>query len=237
MRLIALAVLVIGNLLFFVLARTTDNMMEWQMALAMVFSSFAFIGIIVVSLVATGSAFNGLLKSPDNYLPMLTPVSSWKKVLGQLIPSVVLDIAGFVIGIAFIVLLATSVDPGDASIYWGSGIGRIPPEAVFAVVMGIVGYSLVLAGVMFWLTLSNTVLSRVPLRKLIGAIVTIVVATVLNWSNMILVPFGELFRFGPFFNIQLSTPSLWALVIIVLLTLAQAAAFVFATVRLLDRRS
>jgi len=237
MRLIALAVLVIGNLLFFILARTTDNMMEWQMVLAMIFSSFAFIGIMAVSLIATGTAFNRLLKAPDNYMLMLTPVSSWKKVLGQLIPSMVLDVASFVIGVAFIVLLATSMDSGGANVYWGGGIGIIPPEAVFAVAMGIVGYGLVLASVMFWLTLSNTVLSRVPLRKFIAAITTIVVATVLNWSNMVLIPFGEMHRFGPFFNIQLHSASSWILIVIVLLTLAQAAAFVFATVRLLDRRS
>jgi len=241
LRLIALAVAVLGNMIFlFLISR--DDFMEWQAVLGVVFASFAFLGIFVANIIASDSTFKKVLtKEPGNYLTTLAPIPAWKKILGTLIPSVIFDTLAFSIGIIFIVVLSVIG-------FHGGGIGvrdmwqdirqaGFNAEILFAIVAILVGYAwLILSGV-FGHALSKTVLYRIPLRKLAAVILTVAILLALSWINIVFLPFGEIHRFGLFFTVLIHQATYWHLIVVILLLAVQAAVLLFAAAQLLDRRS
>jgi len=238
-RLIALAVVVLGNMFFLFLANRND-FMEWQAILGVTFASFAFLGIFIANVYVSDSTFkNAFFKEPNSYLMTLTPVPTWKRILGSLIPSVIFDTLAFSIGIIFIVVLAVGLNDGTSmgDLAWQQGQWRPDNNILFAIALIIVGYAwLILTGV-FWYSLTKTVLARVPLRKLVGAVLTIAVVLALSWISIVLLPFGEIYRFGPFFTVMIHQTAAWHYIVTILLVLAQAAILLFAAAHLLDRRS
>jgi len=238
-RLIALAIVVLGNVFFHILAHNNDYM-TWQAVLGVTFASFAFLGIFIANIYASDSTFkNAFFKEPGSYLMTLTPVPTWKKILGALIPSVIFDILAFSIGIIFIVVLAVGLNDGASmgDFVWQEGQWRPDSNVLFVIGFIVVGYAwLILTGV-FWHALTKTVLSRVPLRKLVGAILTIAVVSVFSWISIVLLPFGEISRFGPFFTIIIHQMETWHIVVMLVSLFVQAAILLFSAAQLLDRRA
>jgi len=240
-RLIALAIAVLGNM-FFLFMVSRNDFMEWQAVLGVVFASFAFLGIFVANIIVSDSTFKKhLTKEPSNYLMTLAPVPAWKKILGTLIPSVIFDTLTFSIGIIFIVVLSVVG-------FHGGGIGvrdmwqdlmqtEVDAMVFYAIAFIVVGYAWLLLAGTFGHALSKTVLSRVPLRKLAAVILTVAVLLALSWTYIIFLPFGEIHRFGLFFTVLIHQATHWHLVVSILLLVVQAAMLLFAAAQLLDRRS
>jgi len=238
LRLIALAVVVLGNMFFLFLASRND-FMEWQAILGVVFASFAFLGIFIANIIASDSTFKkAFFKEPGSYLMTLTPVPTWKRILGTLIPSVIFDILAFSIGIIFIVVLAVGLNDGTSmgDFVWQEGQWRPDRNVLFVIGFIVVGYAWLILTTVFWHSLTKTVLSRVPFRKLVGAILTIAVVSALSWLSVVLFPFGEINRFGPFFTIFIHQMETWHLVVMLVSLLVQAAILLFTAAQLLDRR-
>ena len=237
MRLAAFGIMIIGNIFFYFLVRSQNNPMAWQTVIAIIFAALSFMGIFIVNLVATGYSLGLVITEPDNYLTMLTPVPVWKKLLGWVISSVFIDILGIILGIFFIVIISTS---GYATMTVGganSEMGTVFDWGfVYMIFILSAGYTFLVNFGLLWETVSKTLLRNIPASKLIGGIVALLVAFILSWTNIILLPFGAVNRFGPFFNIALYYSSVWLLALIVLLVFAQAAVMFAISVRLIDRR-
>ena len=238
LRLIALAIVVLGNVFFLFLVQTND-FMEWQSILGILFASFGFLGLFITNIIASDSTFkNTLFKEPDSYFMALTPVPTWKKILGALIPSAIFDTLAFGIGILFIVIMSVGMNDGASlgDFVWQPGAWRPDNHVLLVIAFLLVGYAwLILAGV-FGHSLAKTVLSRVPFRRLVAVILTIIVVTALSWISIVLLPFGEIHRFGPFFTVMIHQTATWHFIVTVLLLAAQAAILLLAAAHLLDRR-
>ena len=238
LRLIALAIVVLGNVFFHFLAHRNDYM-EWQAVLGILFASFAFLGLFIANIIASDSTFkNALFKEPGSYLMTLTPVPTWKKILGALIPSVIFDMLAFSIGILFIVMMGVGMNEGASlgDFVWEPGAWRPDNHVLFAIAFILVGYAWLILATVFGHSLTKTVLSRVPFRRLIAAVLTIIVVTALSWISIVLLPFGEIYRFGPFFTVMIYQTATWYYVVTILLLIAQAAILLFTAAQLLDRR-
>ena len=235
LRLTAFAVVVLGNLAFLIaLSLRGSEYMAWESILGMVFSSFAFIGMIIVCAVASDSTWKSIFKSPNNYLMALTPVPAWKKLLGYFTPTVVLD--GFSIGVSllFLIIMAVGSESGfDILEFWRES--RV--YVIGFVVIIPVGYASLLAVMAFGSAISNTILRNVPMRKLVAVVIAVLAMSALSWINVVLLPFGEANRFGPFFNISIVDAAVWHYLLTVLLVLVRGAAFLFAAAYFMDRRA
>jgi len=229
MRIIVLALTTVGNVFFLFLMRGVESDAQWQFVLAIVFASFAFIGLLVVNLVASHNTVTWLFKNPRSYLMELTPVAAWKKLFGTLIPTVLLDIASFVIGITFIVLIAASVEDIN---FWGS----IDIMVVYAVLTIIIGYAYLTAMGMLAYAFAKTIFAKMPISLLWGIIAAVISAFALSWSSVVMLPFGEIHRFGLFFAVEIIASSFVPYVLYLALIAAQGAAFIIISAYLLDRR-
>ena len=238
LRLIALSIVVLGNLFFLFLASYNDYM-EWQSILGVLFASFGFLGLLIANIFASDSTFkNTLFKEPDSYLMALTPVPTWKKILGALIPSVIFDMLAFSIGIIFIVIMGISMNDGTSlgDFVWQPGAWRADSHVLFVIAFILMGYAWLILATVFGHSLAKTVLSRVPFRRLVAAVLTIIAVTALSWINIVLLPFGKIYRFGPFFTVMVYQTATWHFIATVLLLAVQAAILLLAAARLLDRR-
>ena len=232
LRLIALAVVVFGNLIFFVVPGNTVFA-----TLAIVFASFAFMGLWAINLFVSFSNLNGIFKAPRSYLTALAPVSSWKLLLGNIIPAMLFDTVGFVIGITGIFLQTAGV-----RFYFDNMAGTMgsPIQSyqyfIFAIISGLAFYGLLLTGFLFWRTVSRSILYRFPLRNLLGFVITIAAMMIVSWFNILLIPFGELVSFGPFFSISIAHYTGGHMAVMVLSILLQGAALLLAASYLMNRR-
>ena len=237
LRLIALAIVVLGNVFFLFLAHTND-FMEWQAGLGIVFASFGFLGLFIVNVIATDGAFkNALFKEPASYLMLLTPVPAWKRILGALIPSVIFDTLAFGIGILFIVIMAVGINDGASlgDLIWQPDTWRMDNHVLYVAVFAAVGYAWIILTGVFGHALVKTVLSHMPLRRLMAVIITFLVVCALSWLSIVLLPFGEIYRFGPFFTVMVYQTQVWHYVATILLLALQAVILLVAASRLLDR--
>ena len=232
MRLTALAVVVLGNLIFFIVPGNTVFA-----TLAIVFASFGFMGLCAINLFVSFSNLDGIFKAPRSYLTALAPVSSWKLMLGNIIPAVLFDTVGFLIGITGIFLQTTGL-----VFYFGDMAGTMgsPIQSyqyfIFAIISGLAFYGLLLTGFLFWRAVSRSILYRYPLRNLLGFVITIAAMTVVSWFNILLIPFGELVGCGPFFSISICHYAGGHMAVMVLSILLQAAALLLAASHIMNRR-
>ena len=227
-RLAALFLLIVGNGVFFFLTR---NLYEENVIfiLGVVFASFAFLGTFVMSIIVSTSSFEMLDKDQKNYLMKLTPIPTWKKYLGALIPSVLFDGVTFTISIFGIVMIATSTS--DVT------MGEYTPMIALGMVTLAAYYALLISAGIFYNGITKTILSNVPLRRLLGAIITIVALFVLSWVNIALAPFGELENFGPLFNVSIHDPTALHSILMILLVCVQSAVLLFTGSHLQDNKN
>jgi len=232
-RLAALAVVILGNILMLLLMRGADAT-SWQAALAMVFASCALTGIFVINIIVTAANFNEIFKAPKSYLTVLTPIPTWKIILGRIIPSVFIDIISFSIALLFIILMGTHIS-SDMSV---GDIGNMSGHTVYVIylfVMAAAYYGLFITIGVFWEAVTRSVLHNIPMRKFIGGVVTLLVLLVLSWSNMLLAPLGEVNNFGLLFNVEIYNAQPWHMIPLALLVFAQTAALFVAAVKLINR--
>ncbi|MCL2285803.1 MAG: hypothetical protein FWC32_05490 [Firmicutes bacterium] len=251
LRLLAFAIVLFGGIFFLFFASRSNSLVElhgsavqvssptWQSTLGIVFASLSLIGIIIVSLYVTDENFKKIFKDPGNYLYALTPVPAWKKITGWLIPSLVLDGISVALGVLSVLILSVTVTMGESlrSYIANEMDFAITWNILYGIIVLVLFYTLLLSAAAFGSAVSNTVLSLVPLRKLCSVVITIATLFGLSWLNAVLLPFGELNRFGFMFNITLYQPTAWHFISIILLLLAQVLALIIAAAYLMDRRA
>ena len=239
MRLLMFAIVVIGGG-FFMLAAMMGAA-YWVSVLGIVFSAIAMMCMFASSIYVTATNFNSISKEPHSYLELLTPVPTWKKYLGAIIPATFFDVLGFAVGVFMVVMLSVQLGgesetdiiiAGTQMDTWVIVIGGV--LLLFAY------YALLLAIGLFGSTISRTVLVRVPLRKLVSVILTIVTVCALSWTNIVLLPlaeFGEIQRFGPLFNMNIVDATLWNFAAMAAVVTVQWLVLTFAAAFIMDRRS
>lgn len=252
LRLLAFAIVLLGSIFFLIFASNSysphnldstivqmQTYVTWQATVGIVFASFSLIGIFIVSIYVTDSNFKKIFKDPGNYLYKLTPISALKKIFGWLIPSLILDGISVGLGILSVLILSVTVTQGESlrSVLANHASFEITWNVLYGIIMLILFYALLLSATVFGYAITNTVLSRVPLRKLCSVIITFAVLFGLSWVNAVLLPFGELNRFGILFNITLYQAVAWHFVLIISLLLVQVLALLFTAAYLMDRRA
>ena len=227
LRVITLLIVIAINLILFISANPSLNV---SIAIVMTVSSFSFIGLVFVNLIVTFSNLHKIFSPPDSYFTLLAPVSSYKILLGNIIPSVLFDSIGFVVGVGWMLLHAVRFSGWDTTGEF-TGLGYL----WFAVAIILIGYAILLVAFTFLKTISRSVFYRFPLRRLFSLAATFAAMLALSWLNLLLVPFGIVERFGIFIAISLQTSHLDAFLVF-LVMLLQAAILFFATAYLMDRR-
>jgi hypothetical protein len=242
LRLTAVGIMLFANLFFIVLSAVNTTVVEWQRILGMGISSIAFIGIFIVSMIISESNSKTLFTSPTNYLITLTPVPAWKKILGHTIPSVLVDVASVGISLFLLLIMTVKLDngiPGIAST--GEALREIfrmaDARIVFVFAFVAAWYGIFCVASALWNTLCNTLLRKIPVRKIVATVAVVLVLFALSWINVVLLPFGdgEINRFGPFFAINIINPVFLQFALYVILF--QGFIILYATSFLMDRRS
>ncbi|MCL2421897.1 MAG: hypothetical protein FWD03_08580 [Defluviitaleaceae bacterium] len=226
MRLVGLASVIIVNLLLVLLANS-GVAPRVSVVIISVTSSLLLFGIWAINIVATFSNLNKIFSPPDSYFTILTPVPSWKILLGHVIPAVIFDIVGFVVGIGGMML---------HFMVWGQGTNFTGMRYFwFVMIICLVGYGMFLLVFTFWRAVSKSVFYRFPVSGFWGVIATLAVLLTLSWLNVLLIPFGIVQRFGLLFVVSLGMSHL-DMLLMTLVTLLQAGVLLFATAYLMDRR-
>ena len=237
-RLIAFMTMVLGSGTFLVANRIGAP--EWVTILGIVFSAFALMGIIGISIYVSAVNFDAFLKDKKNYLEMLTPVPAWKKFIGAIIPSAVYNVISIGLSIFFIVLLGLGLGEGANVDVYGNSMNVVTSDEWHMVIFGILIFTafnmLILSAVMFGSTISRTVLSRVPLRKLLSVILALLAMCALSWLNIVFLPIGEIERYVIFFNINILSTSIWQFVAIAAVMFVQGLVLTVAAAFISDRR-
>ena len=237
-RVIAFMVMVLGNGAF--LLATVMGAPEWVTILGIVFSAFALMGIFTISIYVSAVNFDAFLKDKKNYLEMLTPVPAWKKFIGAIIPAATYNVVSIGLSIFFIVLLGLGLGEGTNVDIYGNSMNVMTSDEWHMVIFGILIFTafnmLIFAASLFGSTISRTVLSRVPLRKLLSVILAVLAMCALSWLNIVFLPLGEMERFVVFFNINILSTSIWQFVAIAAIMFVQGLALTVAAAFISDRR-
>jgi len=224
------AAVILGNLLFIILNATNPSNVIGT--LSIIFASLAFLGLYIGNVCVTASTFNFITKDKQNYMMKLTPTPAWKMLLGSIIPSVVLDVLAFLIGVTFVVAHSITMY-GNANI----DAMRMDPATIYVFVILTLLYTILITMGLFWHALTKTVLMRVPLSGFIGLVITILLVAATSFINTVMLPFGQLQRIGPFFTILIENITHLQFSVVALVFLLQAAILFFVTAYLLDRRA
>jgi len=127
--------------------------------------------------------------------------------------------------------------------YGGTSIGEIlrgdwlNRYSIFVFAFLVVGYGLLSAAGVLWYAIGNTLFRHVPLRRIMTTIAIVALLFAFSWFSIVMLPFGELHRFGPIFAITISQPAVWHLVLMLLLLFVQSAVLFAWAAYLMDRRS
>jgi len=231
-----LCLVIIGGVVFMILTRNDVNAGDSYgvlSVLGIVFSSLALVGMLITCALASESTAKLIARPPNNYLLALTPVSAWKKLIGYIIPTVIIDAVSVGISIAFVVLLSIGAADGAyiSDVNWFNSYSFVGAAFV------LLGYAILLVMGMFYYTLCETVLRNIPGRKIAATVVVLMLLCVLSWVNFIALQFGELQRFGILFSINLIQLEVWHIAVIIVSLVAQALIALSITAYLMDRRS
>lgn len=195
----------------------------------MTISSFLFIGFWALNIFVSLSNINRLFKAPHSYFTALVPVASWKILFGTVLPAVIFDSIGFVIGLGGLTLQIWNIYGwGNTDIF---GLEYL----WFVILAPMIMHGILLLVFAFWRALSKSVFYRFPLSGFFGAFGAAAVIIVLSWINLLLVPFGEINRFGVMIFMVLELGQISA-VLVSLVLLLQGAVLLFLTAYLMDRR-
>jgi len=191
-------------------------------------TGFAFLAILCINIYASFSNINRLFSAPSGYLTLLAPVPSWKTLLGHIISNTILSLVSITIGTLGV--MAQTVTPHHTAV--GVSVSRY--WWVMTAIM-LVWSAMPLLAFALWRAISKSVFYRLPLQKLLSAICTIIFLIITNWFYLLLAPFGTVERYRWFFTVMLPSNQLSAILLFAV-TLLQAAAILFATAYLMDRR-
>jgi len=232
-RLTALLIMLGINLLFWVLTAVTRQSFG-VMVTAVVFSSLALAYLIIANILVSFISVHELFSAPKGYNVLLAPVPGWKLILGRVIPAAVIDIA--MMGISIPLVVWHSLRLGGVS----PTVVHQHPTFVQDVATGaagvLLGYTFLLLIYCFFRVVSKSLLHRSSVPNLLGILLTIAsVWVVSSLFNLVFIPFGRVDIWGPVVLISLF-PSPMVRFMFVLVLLLQAAVFLAASARLMERR-
>ena len=237
MRLAMLCLVVVGGITFMILSRndvSASGDIGVLSILGIVFSSLALVGMIIICALASESTAKLIAKPPNNYLMALAPISAWKKLVGYIIPTVIIDSISIGISIAFVVLLSIGAADGT----YLSDVDWFTRYSFLGTVFVLLGYVILLTAGMFWYTLCETVLRNIPGRKIVAAIIVVILLCALSWVNIVTLPFGEIYRIGLLmFTVTITQLEVWHIGVIIVSLVVQAVIALGITAHLMDRRS
>ena len=179
-----------------------------------------------------------LFTAPGAYLSALTPAPRWKALLAGVVTMMAADIvtmAAVICGEVWLSsllagsgkLYAVSVVNGRAGL--GAGLLNFTAYAALACA----AYLLVMTTILFIVAARKSFLYQKPARRLWSALLALAIIYIVNASWFLVAPFGTVYRYGIFFNIEVGVIGVCAHL---LLTLVEAAALFLATSRLMERK-
>jgi len=179
-----------------------------------------------------------MFASPEAYLHSLTPDPKWKILLASSVTMLVMDFVSMAIVIVQEVWLSFIVAGLEHTwdlFMWG--IRQNPTEMIYAywsIPLLMALYLLVLMIIFFCVTAKKSFLFKMPASGLLAFLLTCGCFYAVSLSQLILIPFGSVHRYGLFILIELS--GIAVLPVGLLLMLAEAAILFYFTSKLMERK-
>lgn len=209
------------------------NAPESIMITGIVFSSIILTAILIICIMADVAQYKSIFSQPHGYLNMMAPVKPVKILLPRIITMAVLDLVSFAIGIASIVVLSTR---NQGTGFTFDGAKFISSGVINGLLLSIAGYIFMLSLIAFTCAVAKTILFKSRLRGILALIITAVSVYVMDWTALLLIPFGRLEHYSLWFTVHidnsLSSPGFW---MFLLLVFAQTAVFTATTAYLMKR--
>lgn len=175
--------------------------------------------------------------SPASYLQMLTPVHRGKILFASVATMAVMDL----FSMAFVIAAQTV----NALNLAGSGVWEKIGEFIrsndsyllyglWLILLLIAAYLLLVMIILFCITVRKSLFFKMSAAGFLSFLLAIGCFYVVSLLQFALAPFGDVQRHGLMFIITLDSPAV--LPVFILLTLLEAAALFFATLKLLERK-
>ncbi|MCL2634830.1 MAG: hypothetical protein FWD34_10000 [Oscillospiraceae bacterium] len=240
-RLIALGVTVVLNVVFGILGMAGITGEGWQTA-AVSFSAFSLVAILVVSIIVLSQSYMSVYQAPLAHTTLLTPVKRWKIILSRIITIVVLDLFSWVIGITGIVwqalILAEDIDFSigvsmDSTVHvLAVGIGY----AAVYILAAVIGYTLFVTLVFYIGAIEKCLFAGKRLGKLMGIGVCLATIYLINLTDLLMAPFAHISRHNVFFTVTINPGINAGLIALMILYLIKVAALFLITAKLTERK-
>ena len=230
------AVIFVMNTVFITLS------MAGQLPLAARITAVSLGGVAIAVMVAANfigdfSIGRRIFAAPGAYLQMLTPAPRWKILLASVVAMSVMDIVSMAFVIGSQVMLALNLVGGEIRNLIASTL-RDNPEFVIYGIWGalliIAGYFLVLSIILFAVTAQKSFLYTLPASGFLAFLLAYACVYAVSLSQLILVPFGSVQRFGIFIIISLGSNVMF--IAYILLLLIEAAILFVISSKLLEKR-
>lgn len=192
-RLGALAGVLVLNVAVGIYGRFSDNRANFIYEVGIGWGVLSVIAMVLVCLVADIKVLNGMFNAPEGYLNMMVPAAPHKTVLGSVMAMLPLDFIGVFLSLWFVSLQSNIVLNQNSE--WWIDFSHNRAELIMAFVAMILAYLLIMLWVILVRALAQTVFFKLPFKTLLGLAGAAVVAYVLSWLQMLLVPFGVLTRY------------------------------------------
>jgi hypothetical protein len=206
----------------------------WVTALSL--GGVAIAVMLVFDIIGDIAIIRRMFSVPEAYLYALTPSPRWKTLLASVVVSAVLDIVTMTVVITAEAWL-TLVQEGEK--IWRyvrdyvSADGSAFSNRLWSVALLAAGYLLFLTLILFCITVKKSVLFRIPASGFLAFLLACVCLCVISLLQLVLIPFGDVERYGLLIILNLQKN---ALPFYVLLTLLEAAALFTATSIFMERK-
>jgi hypothetical protein len=191
----------------------------------------------VVNVIGDIGIVRRMFSAPDAYFYALTPAPRWKTMLSSLLTMAALDIitmAVSIAGVAWLSMQLAGVSFGmsfwRAALWQGFGDVMI---TIWSVIIVIAGYLLIWTVILFCITVRKSLLFNAPAGGFLTAVMAAGVLYAISLTNVLLIPFGSVSRWGMSFTVTVGTAGTVAYGILIML---QAAALFYATSALMERK-
>jgi len=178
-----------------------------------------------------------IFAAPGAYLQMLTPAPRWKTLFASIAVMAVMDIVSMAFVIASQVFLALNLAGGEIQSIVVNALRDNPDYLIyglFGALLIITAYLLVLSIILFAVTAQKSFLYKLPASGFLAFLLAWACVYAVSLSQLVLAPFGSVWRYGIFIIITLGSNVMFMAYI--LLLLLEAITLFIITSNLLEKR-
>ena len=183
------------------------------------------------------SIFRKMFSAPEAYLLMLTTAPRRKTLLAGIITAAIMDTITMAFAIFAEVWLALNL---AGSVVWqavwnaaGFGINHFYSLSILFLWM-MVSYIFLITVILFCVTMKKSLFFKLPASGFLAFLTACCCFFITNLLQIVLAPFNETLRYGPFIFITANSAA--ALPVMILLTAFESAVLFIVTSKLMERR-